>query len=56
MAKYGVLIGRFQPCHNGHLSTIRQALDKVDNQIIDLVQLTHREQSRIRGQQMNGCR
>ena len=36
MAKYGVLIGRFQPCHNGHLSTIRQALEKVDNLIIVL--------------------
>lgn len=36
MAKYGVLIGRFQPCHNGHLSTIRQALEKVEKLIIVL--------------------
>lgn len=36
MNKYGVLIGRFQPCHNGHLSTIRQALEKVETLIIVL--------------------
>lgn len=34
--KYGVLIGRFQPCHNGHLSTIRQALERVDKLLIVL--------------------
>lgn len=36
MNKYGVFIGRCQPPHNGHLSTIRQALTKVDNLIIVL--------------------
>lgn len=36
MNKFGVLIGRFQPCHNGHLSTIVQALTRVDKLIIVL--------------------
>lgn len=36
MNKFGVLIGRFQPVHNGHLSTIVQALTKVDTLIIVL--------------------
>lgn len=36
MNKYGVFIGRFQPVHNGHLSTIRQALDEVETLIIVL--------------------
>jgi cytidyltransferase-like protein len=32
--KYGVVIGRFQPIHKGHISVIKQALDIADNVII----------------------
>lgn len=34
--KYGVLIGRFEPCHNGHLSLIRLGLENVEELIIVL--------------------
>jgi bifunctional NMN adenylyltransferase/nudix hydrolase len=34
MAKYTVYIGRFQPFHNGHLETVKQALTQSDHLII----------------------
>jgi bifunctional NMN adenylyltransferase/nudix hydrolase len=34
--QYGIYIGRFQPCHAGHLRTIELALAKVDKLIIVL--------------------
>ena len=34
MTTTGLFIGRFQPFHKGHLSTIRFALDKVDQLVI----------------------
>ncbi len=36
MHKYGVLIGRFEPVHNGHLSLIHFGLEKVEELIIVL--------------------
>ncbi len=36
MHKYGVLIGRFEPVHNGHLSLIRFGLEKIEELIIVL--------------------
>ncbi len=36
MHKYGVLIGRFEPFHNGHLSLVRHALQHVEELIIIL--------------------
>lgn len=32
--KFGVFIGRFQPFHNAHLATVKQALDQVERLII----------------------
>ncbi len=34
--QFGIYIGRFQPCHNGHLKTIGLALSKVEQLIIVL--------------------
>lgn len=34
MSKVSVVIGRFQPFHNGHLDLVNQALDKADRVII----------------------
>jgi bifunctional NMN adenylyltransferase/nudix hydrolase len=36
MHKYGVLIGRFEPVHNGHLSLIKMGLENVEELIIIL--------------------
>jgi bifunctional NMN adenylyltransferase/nudix hydrolase len=36
MHKYGVLIGRFEPFHNGHFSLVKFALDKVEELLIIL--------------------
>ncbi len=36
MTSYSVFIGRFQPCHVGHLQVIREALKKTDELIIVL--------------------
>ncbi len=34
MKTRGLLVGRFQPCHLGHLKTIKQILEEVDELII----------------------